>query len=578
MLPSVFTWKRRPEDGYDLPPIRAPRLAKRSLRWSYYLSRTPGLGRFIAWLILRNIGLGRLRKRTLLQPPTFHSLHPPLPTAGSAAEAQASCERFQHWYTQGSEPPESGFVPESIPDFVTAYRSGRTTPLKVAQRILDVIRNLESSAVPLRPLVAWDEENLLRQAHEATQRWEAGTPLSLWDGVPVAVKDEFHLNGFPTQVGTRLFEEVLRRDTPVVGKLRKAGALVIGKAHMQELGLGVNGFSSASGIPRNPYNPECFPGGSSGGSAVAVSAGLCPVALAADAGGSIRVPASLCGVVGLKPTWGRVSTLGKFDLGWTLGHVGPMGASVADTALAYALLGGASADDPWTQQQPPLTLPDPEHLLPRPLKVGVFTPWFEGAHADVLDPCRRAVQQLEELGAERQEVRISSLDSIRAALLVTLLSECTALARPYRKRWKDLSPEVQLNLHLTRWLRSEDYLQAQRVRTALLEELRDLFQEVDLLVTPSTAITAPKIREDVQESGESDLSTTAQLIQFVPPASLSGYPALSLPVGYTPGGMPVGLQLMAAPWREDLLLGVGMALEARIPKQPPMLHHQLLPQ
>ncbi len=578
MLPSLFAWKRRPENGYDLQPIRAPRLARRSLRWAYYLSRTPGIGRILSLILLKNIGLGRLRKRSLTQAPTFRSVHPPPSEAPDEAKATASRTRFQDWCAQAISPSDSGFFPETVADFAHAYRSGRTTPLKVAQRLLDVIRNLESSAVPLRPLVAWDEENLLRQAHDATQRLEAGTPFGLWDGVPVAIKDEFHLNGLPTQVGTRLFEDVVRRDTSVVGTFRKEGALLIGKAHMQELGLGVNGYSSASGIPRNPYNPECFPGGSSGGSAVAVAAGLCPVALSADAGGSIRVPASLCGLAGLKPTWGRVSTHGKVQLGWTLGHVGPIGATVRDTALAYALIGGASTEDPWTRFQPPITLPDPEQLMPQPLRLGVFPPWFESAHTDVLDQCQGALQQLEELGAERREVRITSLDTVRSALLVTLLSETSALAQTFRKQWKHLNREALMNLHLTRWLRSGDYLQAQRVRTALLEELAELFEDIDLLVTPSTAITAPRIREDVQESGESDLATASQLIQFMPPASLSGYPALTLPVGYTPGGMPVGLQLMAAPWQEALLLGVGMALEAQMPKQPPMLHYRLLPQ
>jgi Asp-tRNA(Asn)/Glu-tRNA(Gln) amidotransferase A subunit family amidase len=599
MVSKVWFRKKNSESGYDLRPVNAPRLSGTALRWAPWILQLPGIRQIFVLSTFWNLGLYRFRRFSTHHAPRFQPLAPIPAGAPSAEEAARSVQIFQDFFLNttrksvgwveerdpaspaGEEEPEEPrqFAPETAADFARAYRSGRITPLQVAQRLLDVLQNLEGSAVPLRPLVAWEEEDLLEQARASTQRFAEEKPLGFWDGVPCAIKDEFHLRGFPTQVGCRLFSaDPVNLDSEVVRRLRESGALLIGKAHMHELGMGVTGVSTADGVARNPHDPERYPGGSSSGCAVSVSVGLCPLALGADAGGSIRIPSSLCGVVGLKPTWGRVTPQDKVHLGWTVGHVGPLGASVGDVALGYAQIAGPCEQDPWSQLQPPVTLPDPEKPVPDGVRLGLFSDWFSDADPEVLSACSEAVSWLEQQGLSRNSVRLPSLEMLRSALLVTVLSEMAACAEEVGSFWRGAGPDARINLNLSQELSAEDYLRAQRIRQFWLEKMEVLFRKVDVLVTPTTAITAPRIPEDVHLAGESDLPTTTRLMQYVLMPNLTGYPALSVPVGYDASGMPIGLQLIARPWEEDLLLGLGLRLEEFLQKKQPMRHYRLLSQ
>ena len=440
-----------------------------------------------------------------------------------------------------------------------------------------MIRNLEASAVPLRPIIEWDGENLLRQAQESMERYQQGRPAGLLDGVPVAIKDEFDLVPYPTRVGTQVLgTNVATRDATAVSRLRKAGALLFGKANMHELGMGVTGFNPHHGSARNPYDPERYPGGSSSGPAVAVAVGLCPVALGADGGGSIRIPAALCGISGLKATWSRVSSAGQFPLAWSIGHAGPLAATLSDLTLAYGVLAGADENDPWTQRQPEVNLPNPESKLPDGLRIGVFVPWFEHAKPEVFRVCLDAVETLQKLGLERKAVEFRGLEAARLAHLVAIASEMLSANAPHFRRKSRFGRDIRINLSLAEHLSATDYVKAQRVRTELMAALSKVFEEVDILITPTTARTAPPILPDVTTAGESDLTVQDELMRFVVPFNLTGHPALSVPCGYDPQGLPVGLQLVGRPWEEALLLRVGAALEAKVARTSPMLHHTLL--
>ena len=578
LLKKIPGWQRPEPPVYDLRTIRAPRLAGRALKLMAVLLELPGFRGWLRPVLLAQVGLRAFRKyrpNAGLTPLPLHSPEPPVLLLPSCSLTEYETALLQ---AENRKPKtENGFQPESALDFHRAYLAGETTPLKVAQRLLDVIRNLEASAVPLRPIIEWDGENLLRQAQESTERYQQGRPAGLLDGVPVAIKDEFDLVPYPTRVGTQVLgTNVATRDATAVSRLRKAGALLFGKANMHELGMGVTGFNPHHGSARNPYDPERYPGGSSSGPAVAVAVGLCPVALGADGGGSIRIPAALCGISGLKATWSRVSSAGQFPLAWSIGHAGPLAATLSDLTLAYGVLAGADENDPWTQRQPEVNLPNPESKLPDGLRIGVFVPWFEHAKPEVFRVCLDAVETLQKLGLERKAVEFRGLEAARLAHLVAIASEMLSANAPHFRRKSRFGRDIRINLSLAEHLSATDYVKAQRVRTELMAALSKVFEEVDILITPTTARTAPPILPDVTTAGESDLTVQDELMRFVVPFNLTGHPALSVPCGYDPQGLPVGLQLVGRPWEEALLLRVGAALEAKVARTSPMLHHTLL--
>ena len=578
LLKKIPGWQRPEPPVYDLRTIRAPRLAGRALKLMAVLLELPGFRGWLRPVLLAQVGLRAFRKyrpNAGLTPLPLHSPEPPVLLLPSCSLTEYETALLQ---AENRKPKtENGFQPESALDFHRAYLAGETTPLKVAQRLLDVIRNLEASAVPLRPLIEWDGENLLRQAQESMERYQQGRPAGLLDGVPVAIKDEFDLVPYPTRVGTQVLgTNVATRDATAVSRLRKAGALLFGKANMHELGMGVTGFNPHHGSARNPYDPERYPGGSSSGPAVAVAVGLCPVALGADGGGSIRIPAALCGISGLKATWSRVSSAGQFPLAWSIGHAGPLAATLSDLTLAYGVLAGADENDPWTQHQPEVNLPNPESKLPDGLRIGVFVPWFEHAKPEVFRVCLDAVETLQKLGLERKAVEFRGLEAARLAHLVAIASEMLSANAPHFRRKSRFGRDIRINLSLAEHLSATDYVKAQRVRTELMAALSKVFEEVDILITPTTARTAPPILPDVTTAGESDLTVQDELMRFVVPFNLTGHPALSVPCGYDPQGLPVGLQLVGRPWEEALLLRVGAALEAKVARTSPMLHHTLL--
>jgi Asp-tRNA(Asn)/Glu-tRNA(Gln) amidotransferase A subunit family amidase len=232
--------------------------------------------------------------------------------------------------------PGPGYRFETVADFARAYRGGQLSPVDVARRLADACSSLDERDPAMQLLIAQDADDLMAQAEASAARFAAGEPLGVFDGVPVAVKDELDQVPYPTTVGTAfLGRESADEDATVAARFRAQGALLFGKTAMHEIGIGVTGLNPHHGTPRNPYDPGHFTGGSSSGPAAVVAAGLCPVAIGADGGGSIRTPAALCGISGLKATYGRISEHGAYPLCWSVGHVGPLAATVLDTALAY---------------------------------------------------------------------------------------------------------------------------------------------------------------------------------------------------------------------------------------------------
>ncbi len=540
---------------YTPRDLRAPRLAGASLRAFAALLDLPGLGPLLRAQMLSQVGLPKFREAGVGDAtphrPAWLSAAPDVLT-GAPPDGEAR------------RAASAGFSFPSIADYTDAYRDGTTDPVAVARALLDARARLDTGDKPLRTFIAMSESDLLAQAEASAARHRGGTSRGFLDGVPVAVKDELDQAGYPTTVGTSfLGKSSATSDATVVARLRKAGALLIGKTNMHELGIGVTGINPNHGAARNPYNPDHVTGGSSSGSAAAVAAGFCPVALGADGGGSIRVPAALCGVVGLKATYGRISEHGAAPLCWSVAHVGPMGAHAVDVAALYGVIAGVDPIDPASHGQPGVRLPGADTRLDG-LRVGILEPWFEAAEPAVVEACRAL---LSALGVTLVRIDLPDPDLVRLAHLVVIVGEMAAgqLAHPNARYGADTG----LNFALAKGITAADYGHALRLRSSLAEGWRAAFAEVDIVATPSTGCTAPPIRPDALASGESDIVMLDRIMRFAPAANLFGFPAISIPAGYDGSGLPVGLQLIGRPWSEDPLLGLAIRAASHVPRRQP---------
>jgi Asp-tRNA(Asn)/Glu-tRNA(Gln) amidotransferase A subunit family amidase len=507
------------------------------------------------------------------EPPTYLPLHP----APAVARWKPTRKDNLGRRTASRKPPHS-FHFHSIAEYAVAFRRRVTTPEAVGERVIEAIAASDASTPALRAIIATDAGEIRRQAMISGQRIKAGKPRSLLEGVPVAIKDEMDAIPYPTRVGTGFLGQLpAARDATIVSRLRLAGALIIGKANMYEIGIGVTGLNLHHGTPRNPYALEHYTGGSSSGSAAAVAAGLCPAAVGADGGGSIRIPSSFCGLTGLKPTFGRLSTFGGAPVSWSNDQYGPLAGNAADAAILYAIMAGVDEDDPNTLGQPAPTLEGFEKTDLKGLTLGVYWPWFEHAAPEVVAACKRMLELLHDRGARLKEVTLPELDAARIAHLVTITSEMLAGFAPYAKTyWKDYSLEVRTNLDLAMSFTSMDYLKSLRIRTRSMAYFNQALKEVDAIVTPATACTAPLIRPEALAAGESDLTTLLEIMRFAPPANLTGLPAISFPAGYDSNGLPIGFQAIGRAWHEHVLLRMAHAAEQMVERRVPKMLFDLL--
>lgn len=558
--------------SYDLTPISAPRTAGMSLRLLVALIEWSSPRSLLVRTLLQSAGVAELRAlsagahSSMFTPPL--ELEPRrLPSASEGLSVEAFLASLGA--LPGAE--EADFSFQTTADLTHAYRTGSTTPTAVAERVLAAVAQSEQGDVPLRVFIAQRADDLLAQAAASTERWARGEPLGALDGVPIAVKDEMDQAGYPTTLGTVIHGgQPAEADASCVASLRSAGALLLGKTNMHEIGMGVTGLNPHYGACRNPYDPGCVTGGSSSGPAAAVAAGLCPISVGADGGGSIRIPAAMCGVVGLKATFGRVSEHGVAPVCWSVAHAGPFGATVADCALGYALMAGADPHDPISQRQPAPLLPDLSDGDLSGVRIGIYTPWFEDAEPQVVAACRASVEQLAAAGAELVDITIPELSPIRAAHLVSIVGEMAAaqIAELGTQRAR-YGLDTRLNMALAGALTAQDFVHAQRHRNRLAEHWKAALAEVDVIATPSAGCTAPAYPADAIPHGESNLPLTLTIMRYAQPANLFGLPGISVPCGYDDRGMPIGLQLMGRAWEEALLLRMAAVVERQLERRRP---------
>lgn len=429
------------------------------------------------------------------------------------------------------------------------------SPVALVQAYLERIASLDPV---LNAFITVTGDRALEEAQVAGKEIASGTYRGPLHGIPIALKDLYETQGIPTTAASKFFaDNIPAQDGFAVSKLKKAGAILLGKLNMHEIALGVTNETSYYGECNNPWNPDCISGGSSGGSAAALAAGLCLGSLGSDTGGSIRIPASLCGVVGLKPTYGRVSLRGVIPLSWNLDHPGPMARSVHDTAVLLQAVAGYDPQDPASVN---LSVGDYLYALDqgvRGWRVALASDeFFTRADQVVLDAVRSAAGQFSELGAEVSEVNLPEARQAAQANGLLVTSDAAAF---HAQRLKDspagFGPDVLERLQKGAAYTSTEYVLARRTQAEIRRRFELFFQEYDLLLTPTTPFPAPR------RGSASAVERAGQLTRFTAPFNLTGLPALSLPCGFSPEGLPLGLQIVAAPWAEAALLRAAYAYE-----------------
>jgi AtzE family amidohydrolase len=381
-------------------------------------------------------------------------------------------------------------------------------------------------------------------------------------GVPVAVKNLFDLRGIPTRAGSRIRRDAApaERDAFAVTRLRQAGAIILGATNMDEFAFGFTTENSHDGPTRNPHDRSRVAGGSSGGSAAAVAAGLAPLGIGSDTNGSIRVPAGLCGIWGLKPTFGRLSRRGAHLFVASLDHVGPFARSLEDLALAYDALQGADALDP--VQQPRPIEPATGLTGADGLRIGIAAGYFErGGHAEAFAAVGLAAAAL---GATTRIAPDLVAEGRAAALLITLAEGANLHMPDLRRRADDYDPLTRDRFLAGALLPAHWLIQAQRVRAAWARAAARIFDDCDVLVAPLLPFVAPPIGSAMIEVDGAAVPARPQLGVFTQPFSCIGLPTLAVPLADPSAAgatLPIGVQLVAAPWREDLLFRVAAALQ-----------------
>lgn len=408
------------------------------------------------------------------------------------------------------------------------------------------------------------EESAMREAAERDQELANGIDRGPFHGVPIAHKDNYYTQGIRTTAGSLIFRNFIPSyDATVVNKLRSAGAICVAKTNLHELAFGITSKNPHYGFVLNPLNTERIAGGSSGGSAALVASNLLPMCTGSDTGGSIRVPASYCGIVGLKPTYGRVSRRGLLPLAFSLDAPGPLASCVEDCALTMNAIAGSDPLDPSCA-----IAPVPEFNLSAlrdlsGLRVGVpRDTYFNRLDEDVAVNIDHALTEMRRLGASLVEVQAPDLDEMNTVGRIVQMAETAALYVNHRDP-AEFGADVWALVEQGRRLAAHEYVNAQRIRALFRRDFDALWQQVDLLVTPTTPITAPLITEDLVQIGSVLEDTRLATTRLVRSINLLGEPALSLPCGKAANGMPVGLQLISAPFTEPRLLQIGKTLEQR---------------
>jgi aspartyl-tRNA(Asn)/glutamyl-tRNA(Gln) amidotransferase subunit A len=448
-------------------------------------------------------------------------------------------------------------------------RTKELSPVEIVRDVLDRIHQLDPK---INSFIRVLHDAALADAEIAQNEILRGQWRGPLHGVPFAVKDIFDVKGTPTTAGSKVWENFIpAQDASAVLALRQAGAILVGKLNMHELAFGITSNNPHFGPTFNPWDLSASCGGSSSGSAAALAAGFVPLTLGTDTGGSIRIPSSLTGVVGLKPTYGLISRKGVLPLAWSMDHVGPMAIHVEDLAAALVLLHGW--DTKCNRNAGFVEALDCSHWQ-KHLKgtvIGVPTTFFyDDLREDIKTAVLTSVNTMESLGASIEEIHIPGvIEADRAAYTVLFSEAATSLEVHARTRPHDVSEEVLANVRTGMTIPATRYIHAQRVRTRLLQELREVFSRIDVLAVPGTMADAHPIEaKQIQLSSEKSVDVRTAMTRYTRYFNLAGNPVLNMPCGLSVRGLPVGMQLVGKHFDEAKLLQVGFAYQQAFPLTP----------
>jgi aspartyl-tRNA(Asn)/glutamyl-tRNA(Gln) amidotransferase subunit A len=452
-------------------------------------------------------------------------------------------------------------IARPIHELAPLLESKEISPVELFNEAIERIHELQPK---LNSFITITEAEGRRAATEAEAEIRNGHYRGPLHGIPISIKDLFATRGVRTTAGSKVLGNwVPDYDATAVARLQQAGMVMVGKTNMHEFAYGVTNDNPHYGPARNPWDPTRVPGGSSGGSGAAVASSQCTASLGSDSGGSIRIPSAVCGVVGLKPTYGRVSRYGAIPLAWSLDHVGPLTKTVEDAAIMLAAIAGPDPKDPSASSQP---LPDYRQEMRgsiRGLRLGVPRQYFsEHVDPEIQKLVSAAIQQLESLGATRVGVDIPDLEICSAMEAHITLAEATSYHEPYlKKQADDYGPGVRTDLEAGRYLLATDYVKSQRARTLLQRNFNEAFKQAEVIVFPTVPALPPLVGEVLVQSGDLQEHVIDAFLRFNIPYDLTGFPAISIPCGFSASGLPVGLQIAGKAFDEATILRVASAYE-----------------
>ncbi len=448
----------------------------------------------------------------------------------------------------------------TVQEAAAQIRARKTNSRELVAESLQSIHRLQPR---LNAFITVMDEQAQRRAEAMDRELESGYDRGPLHGIPVAVKDVFCTRGVRTTCGSLLFKDHIPDiDAAVVERLEQAGAVITGKTSLHELAYGITSNNPHFGAVHNPWAPDRVAGGSSGGSGSAVAAGLVFMAMGSDTGGSIRIPASFCGTVGLKPTTGRVSRYGVLPLDFTLDHMGPLTRSVRDAALTLEAIAGHDPRDDSSSRVPVAAYVPAQQAPLNSLRLGVPENfYFERVDPEVERSVRNVAEVAARLGARLISVRVPDIDAINTLGRVILLAEAAAVLHNHLKKKDRFGTDVLALLEQGAMIPAADYINAQRLRRLAVADFNRLWDQVDCLLTPTTPTTAPRLgQERIRLEGE-EFDVRLLSTRFVRGVNVITAPALSLPCGLDSGGLPIGAQLLARPFGDAVLLQAAAALE-----------------
>jgi len=455
---------------------------------------------------------------------------------------------------------------KSVEELAPLIENKLVSPVEVTKAVLD---QAEATQEQVNSYMVIYREDALEEAEKAETEIHSGIYRGMYHGIPMAIKDIIYMKDKVTTMSSKIHKDfVSDYDATVVSKLKEAGVVFTGKLSLHEYAWGITNNNPHYGAVRNPWNLDKIPGGSSGGSGAALAADATVASLGTDTAGSIRIPSSACGTVGLKQTYGRVSKHGVYPLAWTLDHVGPMTKTVKDAAGLLQIIAGFDKNDPTTVNVPVDNYMEQITGDVKDLVIGVNEDYFFNRVDSGIEKLVRAgIQKLVDQGAKVQEVKIPSLQYAEWAELVTSLSEASTIHHSdLQTRPQDFGNDIRMLFELGELPSAVDYLQAQQVRRQLKQDFQKAFEQVDVLIAPTLPVLPNDIGDDFADLNGEKVDLIDNIIRFMGPENLTGLPALSVPCGFSEG-LPVGMQIIGPAFKEGRILNAGYAFEKTNPMQ-----------